>query len=75
MILAPTALDDNELVTKFMKLRKDVRNKKAMFELNSLSPNGHDYLKVTLARLAYEFAKEEYTEISSEVHARGLIAK
>jgi len=67
--------DDQTLVALFYKAQEDIMKKQSMFEKRQTNRNEHDYLSYAIARLAYEFAKEEHDVLYKEVKKRGLITQ
>lgn len=64
--------DDYTLVELFRKAQKDIKKRRKFLKSKQSDMNENDYLSVAVARLAYEFVKEEHDLLLREIQKRGL---
>lgn len=64
-------IDDNTLLKMFRRICVDIQEKKSRLD-KIRKKKDDDYLDLLLARLSYEFSKEEFSALSTEIERRGL---
>ena len=67
------AFDDDTLIEMRRQLLKQIESKKTSLSLLSRGSNENNYLHLTVARLAYHFAIEEFESVNHEMLCRGLV--
>lgn len=72
---APIELDDRDLIVEFERAKKDFESKEKEYYINEKNLDENDYLSYIVARMAYEFAKEEYEALLKEVEKRRLMTR
>jgi hypothetical protein len=66
-------VDDTTLKDMYRDLSAQTVEKEKLYKKLSSCPD-NNYLRYTIARLAYEFAKEEYESVVYEMKERGMLA-
>ncbi len=66
------SVDDFTLIKLSKKLNSVKLEKKRIFEDTLESFSDDEYINIVLARLAYNFAKEEHDNLVQEIRKRGL---
>lgn len=66
-------LDDSTLIGRVREAEGFISKRKNLLEMITLSSSKNNYLDLKLAKLAYNFAREEYDNLSIEAVSRGLI--
>ena len=65
--------DDNTLVKMYNAACKELKKQKKLLDKERNCYDKNNYLNYAVTRLAYEFAREQYSVLCDETAKRGLV--